>query len=88
MVVELMVLKRRAQHFDDILFAYGGGGSVTWPLHQEAQLTLRAQQRLDRAAFVHRTVAFRHLIKRQGQVEHLAGFDLSHRFSAFAHRLH
>ena len=34
------------------------------------------QQRLDRTAFVHRAVAFRHLIERQRQVEDLAGVDL------------
>ena len=38
--------------------------------------SLRAQQRLDRAALVHRAVALRHLLKRQGQVEDLAGVDL------------
>src|SRR5829696_7955975 len=38
--------------------------------------SLRAQQRLDRAALVHRAVALRHLLQRQGQVEDLAGVDL------------
>jgi toxin ParE1/3/4 len=33
-------------------------------------------KRLDRAALVHRTVALRHLVKRQGQVEDFAGIDL------------
>src|SRR4051794_7969840 len=37
---------------------------------------LRAQQRLDRAALVHRPVAFRHLVEGQGQVEDPAGIDL------------
>src|SRR5207245_8751805 len=32
-----------------------------------------AQQRLDRAALVHRTVAFPQLVQGQGRVEHLAG---------------
>src|SRR5439155_18039727 len=36
---------------------------------------LYAQQRLDRAAFVHRAVAFRHLLERQREVEDLAGID-------------
>src|SRR5215208_5284632 len=36
----------------------------------------RPQQRLDRAALVHRAVALRHLLKRQLQVEDLAGVDL------------
>src|SRR5215204_4731553 len=39
-------------------------------------LRSRAQQRLDRAALVHRAVALRHLLQRQGQVEDLAGGDL------------
>src|ERR671914_402071 len=38
--------------------------------------SLRAQQRLDRAALVHRAVALRHLLEWQGQVEDLAGVDL------------
>jgi hypothetical protein len=38
---------------------------------------LQAQQRLDRATLVHRAVAFRHLIKRQRQIENLAGIDLA-----------
>src|SRR5215213_1098934 len=37
---------------------------------------LRAQQRLDRAALVHRAVALSHLLQRQAQVENLAGVDL------------
>src|ERR671910_3237746 len=36
----------------------------------------RTQQRLDSAALVHRTVALRYLLERQGQVEDLAGVDL------------
>src|SRR5918994_3363505 len=36
----------------------------------------RPQQRLDRAALVHRAVAFRNLLKRQGKVEDLPGVDL------------
>src|SRR5829696_6968254 len=36
----------------------------------------RPQQRLDRAALVHRAVALRHLLERQVQVEDLAGVDL------------
>jgi hypothetical protein len=39
-------------------------------------LAPRAQQRLDRAALVHGTVALRHLVERQREVEHLAGVDL------------
>ncbi len=39
-------------------------------------MTLGAQQSLDRAALVHCTVALRHLIKRQRQVEHLTGINL------------
>src|ERR1041385_447937 len=39
-------------------------------------LSLRPQQRLDRAALVHRAVALRHLVERQGQIENLAGGDL------------
>jgi len=35
-----------------------------------------AQQRLDRAALVHRTVAFRYLIQRKGKIEDLARMDL------------
>ena len=35
-----------------------------------------AQQRLDRAALVHRAVTLGHVVKRQGQVEHLPGIDL------------
>src|SRR5260370_39672556 len=38
--------------------------------------SLRAQQRLDRAAFVHCSVALRHLFERQRQIEDLAGIDL------------
>lgn len=38
-------------------------------------LTLRPQQRLYRAAFVHCAVALGHLIESQGQVEDLAGVD-------------
>src|SRR5829696_4248506 len=38
--------------------------------------SLRAQQRLDCAALVHRAVALRYLLQRQGQVEDLAGVDL------------
>src|SRR5437899_3439329 len=37
----------------------------------------RTQQRLDRAALVHRAVALRHLLDRQGQVEDLAWLDLA-----------
>src|SRR5659263_488945 len=44
--------------------------------HLWVLLDLRAQQRLNRAALVHRAVALRHLVERQGQVEHLAGVDL------------
>ncbi len=40
-------------------------------------LSLRAQQRLDRAAFIHRAVALRHLFQGQGQVEDLGWIDLS-----------
>src|SRR6266571_6813943 len=36
----------------------------------------RAQQCFDGAAFIHRTVAFRHLFERQGQVKDFAGIDL------------
>src|SRR5215217_9785744 len=36
----------------------------------------RAQQRLDRAALVHRAVALRYLLQRQRKVEDLAGVDL------------
>ena len=42
-----------------------------------AAFLLRSQQRLDRAAFVHRTVAFRHVVQGQAQVEYLAGVDLT-----------
>ena len=38
-------------------------------------LDLRAQQRLDRAALVHRAVALRQLFEGQRQVEHLAEID-------------
>ena len=41
------------------------------------RVTSGTQQRLNRAAFVHRAVALRHLIERQSQVEHLARIDLS-----------
>ena len=34
---------------------------------------LRAQQCLDRASLVHRTIAFGHLCERQRQIEYLAG---------------
>jgi hypothetical protein len=37
---------------------------------------LRLQQRLDRAALIHRAISFGHLVERQGQVEDLAGVDL------------
>src|SRR3954463_6095758 len=37
---------------------------------------LRTQERLDRAAFVHRAVALCHLLDGQGQVEDLPGVDL------------
>jgi hypothetical protein len=37
---------------------------------------LREQQRLDRAALVHRTVALRHLLEGQRKVEDLAGVNL------------
>src|SRR5882724_6755191 len=37
---------------------------------------LRMEQRLDRAAGVHRAVALRNLVERQGQVEDLARVDL------------
>src|SRR5215212_7638056 len=40
---------------------------------------LRAKQRLDRAALVHRAVTLSHLLQRQGQVEDLAGVDLHSR---------
>jgi hypothetical protein len=53
-----------------------GRGNQSLP-HQEAQSASWAQQRLDGAALVHRVVALRYLIKRQGQVEHLAGVDFS-----------
>jgi len=44
---------------------------------KEAQSASGAQQRLDRAALVHRAVTLRHLLEGQGQVENLAGVDLS-----------
>src|SRR5882672_4079431 len=37
----------------------------------------RAQQRLDCAALIHRAVALSNLIEGQGQIEDLAGVDLS-----------
>src|SRR5205823_7158562 len=40
-------------------------------------LSIRAQERLDGAALVHRTIALCHLIQRQSQIENLAGVDLS-----------
>src|SRR5215212_3432752 len=49
-----------------VLYGQGAGRS----------LRLRAQQRLDRAALVHRAVALRHLLQRQAQVEDFAGVDL------------
>src|SRR5260370_11152495 len=46
---------------------------------------LRAQQRLDGAALVHRAVAFRDLVERQRQIEDLAGIDfpLPHEINQF-----
>ncbi len=38
--------------------------------------SLRAQQHLNGTVLVHRTVALHHLVKRQDQVEDLAGVDL------------
>jgi hypothetical protein len=35
------------------------------------------QQHLDRAAFVHRSVALGDLVERYGDIEHLAGIDLA-----------
>src|SRR4051812_47081887 len=37
----------------------------------------RAKQRLDRASLVHRSIALRHLLQRQHQVEYLSGVDLA-----------
>jgi hypothetical protein len=41
------------------------------------QSALRPQQRLDRTALVHGTIALRHLIEGQDQVEDFARFDFA-----------
>ena len=46
--------------------------SIRLPLREY----LSTEQCLDRPPLVHRAIALRHLIERQGQVEHLAGIDL------------
>jgi hypothetical protein len=40
-----------------------------WLLYYEVLLGLRTQQRLDRAAFVHRAVPFCHLVERKREIE-------------------
>src|SRR5574342_545302 len=50
--------------------------SMTPSPFNAVRYTSRAQQRLDGAALVHRAVALRDLVERQGQVEHLAWIDL------------
>src|SRR5437867_10660728 len=47
------------------------------PYGQDVQSPLRPQQRLDRAALVHRAIALRHLIQRQCQVEYFSWINLS-----------
>src|ERR1022692_3567659 len=42
----------------------------------DAESALRTQQRLDRASLVHCTIALRHLVQRQRQIEYFARVDL------------
>jgi hypothetical protein len=53
----------------------GNGGSAG-PCTDRNVSALRAQQRLDRAALVHRSVTLRHLGEGEGEVEDLARVDL------------
>src|SRR5258705_6209454 len=65
----------RSSSFDHVVIADAPRNLVrVWT--GEREIALRTQQRLDRAAFVHRAVPLRHLIEGQRQVEDLARIDL------------
>src|SRR5436309_1502699 len=53
-----------------------GGNQITSPGRICSSYDLRAQQRLDRAALIHRAVALCHLVERQGEIEDLARIHL------------
>src|SRR5437879_8752537 len=64
----------RSSSFDHVVIA--GPRNLVRVWTGERANALRTQQRLDRAAFVHRAVPLRHLVEGQGQIEDLAGIDL------------